>query len=80
MNIHFLLDISVIWDVKDPIFSGSLEYEMPNMIWYESKLWDGHKCLKMAEINENEQKMNQFLFAFVKILKWLKEGAHISKN
>ena len=26
------------------------------------------------------KKMNLFLFAFVKILDWLNEGAHISKN
>ena len=31
-------------------------------------------------MNENEQKMNRFLFAFVEILEWLTEGAHISKN
>ena len=31
-------------------------------------------------MNENEQKMNRFLFAFVKILEWLIDGAHISKN
>ena len=31
-------------------------------------------------MNENEQKINRFLFAFVKILEWLTEGAHISKN
>ena len=80
MNIHFLLDISVIWDVRDPIFSGSLKYEMPNIIWYELTLWDGQKCLKKAEMNENEQKMSRFLFAFVKILEWLTERAHISKN
>ena len=35
---------------------------------------------KKAAMNENEQKMNRFLFAFVKILKWLTEGAHISQN
>ena len=33
-----------------------------------------------AEMNENEQKTNPFLFAFVKILEWLTEGELISKN
>ena len=31
-------------------------------------------------MDENEQKMNRFLFAFVEILEWLTEGAQISKN
>ena len=31
-------------------------------------------------MNENEQKMNRFLFAFVKILEWLTDGAHISSS
>ena len=34
----------------------------------------------MAEMNENEQKINQFLFTFIKILEWLTEGAHDTKN
>ena len=50
------------------------------MIWYELELWDGQKRLKKAEMDENEQKMNRFLFSFVEIPEWLTEGAHISKN
>ena len=61
-------------------FSGSLEFEMPNMIWYEVKLWDGQKCLRKTEKNKNEQKMDWFWFSVIKIPEWLIERAQISKN
>ena len=53
---------------------------MPNMIWYESKLLEGQKCLENTEKDKNEQKVNRILFDFTKILEWLMEGTHESTN
>ena len=75
----FLLDISVIWEDRALIFSGSIEYEMPNMMWYELKVTIGQKLPKKTEMNKNEQKMNKFLCHFGKILEWLMKGSHFRK-
>ena len=75
----FLLDISVIWEDRPLIFSGSIEFEMQNMMWYELKVAIGQKLPKKTEMNKNEQKMNKFLCYFGKFLEWLMKGRHFRK-
>ena len=57
MTMCFLLDILVIWEYRALISQGqySVEYEIPNNMWWEFKVAIGHKSPKKNEMNKNEQ-------------------------
>ena len=69
MNVYFLLDISVIWEDRALIFLGSVEYEMPNMMWYELKVTIDQNYQKETEMNKNKS----ILCYFGRILEWLRK-------